>query len=59
MKAPKNIPVGDGPVDIEIDEDENIAYVANKLSDTVSVIDTNTMEVSNVTVADELSELDI
>jgi DNA-binding beta-propeller fold protein YncE len=31
MKAPKNIPVGDGPVDIEIDEDENIAYVANKL----------------------------
>ena len=50
MKAPKNIPVGDGPVDIEVDEDENIAYVANKLSDTVSVIDTNTMEVSNVTV---------
>jgi YVTN family beta-propeller protein len=51
--------VGENPYKIAIDTSDDIVYVANKLSDTVSVIDTNTMEVSNVTVADELSELDI
>ena len=36
--------VGDVPVDIEVDEKHNIAYVANQLSGTVSIIDTNPVE---------------
>jgi DNA-binding beta-propeller fold protein YncE len=42
--------VGENPYKIAIDTSDDIVYVANKLSDTVSVIDTNTMEVSNFTV---------
>ena len=49
----KNIPgfnVDKSPVSIAVDEAKNVAYVANRDSNTVSVIDGETLKVSNVNV---------
>src|SRR5688572_5451415 len=51
----QNVPsynVGESPVDIAVDDYENIAYVANSESDTVSVIDGDTLKVSNINVGE-------
>ena len=55
-----HISVEDDPVDIEVDEVHNIAYVANSGSNSVSVIDTNTMEVSkNIPVGDGPVDIEV
>jgi YVTN family beta-propeller protein len=50
----QNIPsinVGENPIAIALNGDDNMAYVANYDSDTVSIIDGNTLNVSTVNVS--------
>jgi YVTN family beta-propeller protein len=49
----QNLPgfnVGEDPVSIAVDEDDNIAYVVNRKSNTVSIINGDTLKVLNVNV---------
>ena len=45
----KNIPVGRFPTDISVDEENNMVYVANEVSNAVSVIDSTRDQVVKVT----------
>jgi YVTN family beta-propeller protein len=52
--------VGENPYKIAIDTSDDIVYVANKLSDTVSVIDTNTMKApKNIPVGDGPVDIEV
>jgi YVTN family beta-propeller protein len=52
-----HLEVGEEPRDIAVDEDDNIVYVVNYRSDSISVIDADILSVSEVAVGDGPSSL--